>query len=151
MEHLDLTNFPGNSVVVDPPRLAAHRNPDRQAHLEARRREHYEGRLDQTPMPTRPPPRHVFTPVALNNHFTQHPLAERAGRDSKAPRAPWIQRLKSLDFLKPTGTASVIGAREAVRHRILREKNLEPSTINAVGGGSGPNGRVFGPPRYSNW
>lgn len=151
MEYFDLANLPGNSVVVDPPRLAAHRNPDRQGHLEERRREHYEGRLQQFPMPTRPPAKPVFTPVKLDTHFTQHPLAERAGRDSKAPRAPWIQRLKSLDFLRPTGTASAIESREAVRRRINREKNLEPSPINAVGGGSGPNGRVFGPPRYSNW
>jgi hypothetical protein len=148
----DLTNLPGNTIVVEPPRVAAHRNTDRQKHMEARRQEHHEERLERTPLarPASPHARRQHTPSAEHD-FVAHPLAARAGRDSRTARPPWIQQLKTTKFLYPTGTASAIASREAVRRRIEREKNLEPSRVNAVGGGTGPDGRVFGPPRHSNW
>jgi hypothetical protein len=151
MGNLDLTNFPGNTIVVDPPRVAAHRNPYRQKHLEARRQEHHEERFERTPLarPVSPHVRRHHTPAAEHD-FIAHPLAERAGRDSQTARPPWIQQLKTHKFLRPTGTASVIASREAVRRRIEREKNLEPSRVNAVGGGAMPDGRIFGPPRHAN-
>lgn len=152
MEYLDLKHLPGHSVVVDPPRVAAHRNSDRQRHIEERRREHHEQRFERTTTFTPiPKPVHSLPPRPPEVHYAPHPLAERAGRDSNAPRAPWIQRLLSLKFLMPTGTSNAIMAREAVRQRIERQKNLEPTNVNAVGGGSGPDGRVFGPPRRSSW
>jgi hypothetical protein len=152
MGNLDLTNFPGNTIVVDRPRVAAHRNTDRQKHLEARRQEDHEALVGRTPLarPVSPHARRRHTPATVHD-FVAHPLAARAGRDSQTARPSWIQQLQTNKFLRPTGTASMIASREAVRRRIEHEKNLEPSRVNAVGGGAGPEGRIFGPPRHSDW
>jgi hypothetical protein len=101
--------------------VAAHCIPERQAHLEARRQERHEKRFELTPMarPMSPHARQHDIPAAEHN-FTLHPLAKWAERDSQTARNAWIQQLKTYKFVPPTGTASVIAAREAVRRRIAR-------------------------------
>jgi hypothetical protein len=88
MRHIDLTHLPGHTVVVDPPRVAVHRNSDRQAHLEERRRVHFESRVEGHPLPTPRRSLELRLPAAPEHNYTKHPLAERAARDGGAARAP---------------------------------------------------------------
>lgn len=136
----------GTQLAVDPPRVIATHNANRQVDVERRRRTQYEQGLTSLPHrsleETAQP---AYTGAPPRRAWVEHGGAQKGRKSSRSTRPPFVMQVQRFDYAQDVGSGHTIDKREWWRHHL--KKNLEEER-NAVGSRAPIDGRVFAPPRY---